>query len=161
MSVPIAVVDIGGRTTDTVVVRDQGILHQSSGSFEFGLLDVKQSLADALQARFDLEVVGDRLLTHAVQQKVVRLFGRDHDISTEVAAAKHELVECLYAETRRQLGRAIELDRVLFVGGGAVALADHITDWFPNQLIAEQAAFANARGMRKYLQYVCERADAA
>ena len=28
VSVPIAVVDIGGRTTDTVVVRDQGILHQ-------------------------------------------------------------------------------------------------------------------------------------
>lgn len=161
VSVPIAVVDIGGRTTDTVVVRDQGILHQSSGSFEFGLLNVKQSLADALQARFDLEVVGDRLLTHAVRQKVVRLYGRDHNISAEVAAAKHELIERLYAETRRQLGCAIELDQVLFVGGGAVALAEHITDWFPNQLIAEQAAFANARGMRKYLQYVCERADAA
>ncbi len=161
VSVPIAVVDIGGRTTDTVVVRDQGILHQSSGSFEFGLLNVKQSLADALQARFDLEVVGDRLLTHAVQQKVVRLYGRDHDISTEVAAAKHELVERLYAETRRQMGRAIELDKVLFVGGGAVALADHITDWFPNQLIANEPAFANARGMRKYLQFVCERSDAA
>ena len=161
VSVPIAVVDIGGRTTDTVVVRDQGVLHQSSGSYEFGLLNVKQSLADALQARFDLEVVGDRLLTHAVQHRVVRLYGRNHDISTEVAAAKHELVERLYAETRRQLGRAIELDKVLFVGGGAVALADHISDWFPNQLIAEQPAFANARGMLKYLQYVCERADAA
>jgi plasmid segregation protein ParM len=161
VSVPIAVVDIGGRTTDTVVVRDQGILHQSSGSYQFGLLSVKQALGDALQTRFDLERVSDRLLTHAVRHKVVRLYGRDHDIATEVAAAKHELVERLYAETRRQLGRAIELDKVLFVGGGAVALADHITDWFPNQLIAEQAAFANARGMRKYLQYVCERSDAA
>jgi plasmid segregation protein ParM len=160
VSIPIAVVDIGGRTTDTVVVRDQGILHQSSGSFEFGLLDVKQALAEALQARFDLEVVADRLLTHAVQHRVVRLFGRDHNVSGEVGAAKHELVERLYAETRRQLGRGIELDRVLFVGGGAVALADHITDWFPNQVIAEQPAFANARGMLKYLQYVSERADA-
>jgi plasmid segregation protein ParM len=161
VSVPIAVVDIGGRTTDTVVVRDQGILHQSSGSFQFGLLDVKQALADALQERFDLESVADRLLTHAVQRRVVRLFGRDHDVAAEVAAAKQELVEHLYAETRRQLGLAIELDRVLFVGGGAVALADHIVDWFPNQLIAEQPAFANARGMLKYLQFVCERSDAA
>ena len=161
VSVPIAVVDIGGRTTDTVVVRDQGILHQSSGSFEFGLLDVKQALADALQERFDLELVADRLLTHAVQHKVVRLFGRDHEVAAEVAAAKQELVERLYAETRRQLGRAIDLDRVLFVGGGAVVLADHITDWFPNQLIAEQPAFANARGMLKYLQFVCEKTDEA
>ncbi len=160
VSVPIAVVDIGGRTTDTVVVRDQGILHQSSGSFEFGLLDVKQALAESLQARFDLQQLADRPLIHAVQHKVVRLFGRDHDVSAEVAAAKRELVERLYAETRRQLGSGIELDRVLFVGGGAVALADHITDWFPNQFIAEQPAFANARGMRKYLQFVCERSNA-
>jgi len=161
VSAPIAVVDIGGRTTDTVVVRDQGILHQSSGSFEYGLLDVKQALADALQGRFDLETVADRLLTRAVQNRVVRLFGRDHNVTAEVSAAKHELVERIYSETRRQLGRAIELDTVLFVGGGAVALADHISDWFPNQRIAEQPAFANARGMLKYLQYVCERADAA
>ena len=161
VSAPIAVVDIGGRTTDTVVVRDQGILHQSSGSFEFGLLDVKQALADALQERFDLESVADRLLTYAVQNRVVRLFGRDHNVRAEVSAAKQELVERIYAETRRQLGRAIELDTVLFVGGGAVALADHITDWFPNQRIAEQPAFANARGMLKFRQFVCERADAA
>ena len=160
VSVPIAVVDIGGRTTDTVAVRDQGILHGSSGSFRFGLLDVKQALADALQERFDLEFVADRLLTHAVQHRVVRLSGRDHDVTAEVAAAKQELVEHLYAETRRQLGRAIELDQVLFVGGGAVALADHIVDWFPNQLIVEQPAFANARGMLKYLQFVCEKTDA-
>ena len=97
------------------------------------------------------------MLTHAVQHKVVRLFGHDHDVSSEVAAAKHELIERLYAETRRQLGRGIELDKVLFVGGGAVALADHITDWFPNQTIAERAAFANARGMLKYLQFVCDK----
>jgi plasmid segregation protein ParM len=160
VSAPIAVVDIGGRTTDTVVVRDQGILHGSSGSFRFGMLDVRQALADALQERFDLEVVAERLLTHAVQHQVIRLYGRDHDVRREVATAKQELVERLYAETRRQLGRAIELDRVLFVGGGTVALAEHITDWFPNQLIAGQPAFANARGMLKYLQFVCDRSDA-
>ena len=156
VSASIAVVDIGGRTTDTVVVRDQGILHQSSGSFEFGLLDVRQALADALQERFDLENVADRLLTHAVQNRVVKLFGREYNVTAEVSAAKQELVERIYAETRRQLGRGIELDTVLFVGGGAVALADHITDWFPNQCIAEQPAFANARGMLKYRQFLCE-----
>jgi plasmid segregation protein ParM len=161
VSRPIAVVDIGGRTTDTVVIRGQGILHNSSGSFLFGLLDVKQSLADALQERFDLEFVADRLLTHALKFRQLRLYGKDHDVSAEVCAAKHELVERLYAETRRQLGRGLELDQVLFVGGGAVALAEHISDWFPNQAIAEQPAFANARGMLKYLRFVSERAHAA
>jgi len=47
------------------------------------------------------------------------------------------------------------------VGGGTVALATHIRDWFPNQAIAEHPAFANARGMLKYLRYVCEASSAA
>jgi plasmid segregation protein ParM len=161
VSAPVAVVDVGGRTTDTVVVRDQGIVHGSSGSLQFGMLDVRQALADALQERFDLHTISDRLLTQALQLRRLRLYGRDHDVSSEVAAAKQELVERLYVETRRQLGRAIELDRVLLVGGGTVALAEHMSDWFPNQLIAEQPAFANARGMLKYLQYVCDKSDAA
>jgi len=42
------------------------------------------------------------------------------------------------------------------VGGGTVALAEHIRNWFPNQAVAEHPAFANARGMLKYLRFVCE-----
>ena len=91
----------------------------------------------------------------------MRLHGKDYDVAELVDAAKRELVERLYAETRRQLGLGVELDRVLFVGGGTVALAEHITDWFPNQAIAEHPAFANARGMLKYLHYVCEESDVA
>ncbi len=150
----IAVVDIGGRTTDIVVVRDQGVLHRSSGSFEYGLLDVKQALAEAIQERFDLGRISDRVLSQALRQKRVRLYGRDYDLTAEVTTAKHELVERLYAETRRQLGSGTELERVLFVGGGTVALAEHVVDWFPNQLIVAEAAFANARGMLKYGRYV-------
>lgn len=161
LSVPIAIVDIGGRTTDYVVVKDQGVIHASSGSLQGGMLDVKQHVANGIQERFDLENVGEQLVSHAVERGVVRLHGKDHDVTELVDFAKRELVERLYAETRRQLGLGIELDRVLFVGGGTVALAEHIADWFPNQAIAEHPAFANARGMLKYLQYVCEESDVA
>jgi plasmid segregation protein ParM len=65
-------------------------------------------------------------------------------------------VERLYTETRRKLGLGVELDRVLFVGGGSAALAADIANWFPNQIMADHAAFANARGMLKYLQFVCD-----
>ena len=161
LSVPIAIVDIGGRTTDYVVVQDQGVVHASSGSLQGGMLDVTQHVACGIQERFDLENVGEQLVARAVERGVVRLHGIDRDVAGLVASAKRELVERLYAETRRQLGLGVELDRVLFVGGGAVALAAHIADWFPNQAVAEHAAFANARGMLKYLRYVCEESDAA
>ena len=161
LSVPVAIVDIGGRTTDYVVVKDQGIIHGSSGSLQCGMLDVKQQVANGIQERFDLETLGERLVAQAVEHKVVRLQGKDHDVSALVDDAKLEIVERLHAETRRQLGLGVELDRVLFVGGGAVALAEHIANWFPHQAIAEHPAFANARGMLKYLRYVCEASDAA
>lgn len=161
LSVPLAIVDIGGRTTDFVVVKDQGVVHGSSGSLQGGLLDVKQQVANGIQERFDLETLGEQIVSHAVEHKRVRLHGKDYDVASLVDAAKRELVERLHAETRRQLGLGIELDRVLFVGGGAVVLAEHIADWFPHQAVAEHPAFANARGMLKYLRYVCEASDAA
>jgi plasmid segregation protein ParM len=77
-------------------------------------------------------------------------------VAALVGAAKRELVERLYTETRRQLGLGAELDCVLFVGGGSAALEADIAHWFPNQRIADHAAFANARGMLKYLQFVCD-----
>jgi len=161
VSVPVAIVDIGGRTTDYVVVKDQGILHASSGSLQCGMLDVKQSVENGIQERFDLETLGEQIVAYAVEHGVVRLHGKEYGVGSLVDAAKQEVVERLHAETRRQLGLGVELDRVLFVGGGSVALAEHITDWFPHQTIAEHPAFANARGMLKYLRYVCEASDAA
>jgi plasmid segregation protein ParM len=161
VAVPIAIVDIGGRTTDYVVVKNQGILHAASGSLQCGMLNVKQRVADGIQARFDLESLSEPLMAHAVEHKYVRLQGKNHDVGDLVESAMREVVERIYVETRRQLGLGVELDRVLFVGGGTVALADHIADWFPHQAIAEHPAFANARGMLKYLRYVCEASDAA
>jgi plasmid segregation protein ParM len=161
LSVPVAIVDIGGRTTDYVVVKDQGILHASSGSLQCGMLDVKQRVADGIQQRFDLETLSEQLVSQAVETRIVRLQGKDHDVAALVEAAKREIVERIHAETRRQLGLGVELDRILFVGGGTMALSEHIANWFPHQAIAEHPAFANARGMLKYLRYVCEASDAA
>jgi plasmid segregation protein ParM len=156
VNAPIAIVDIGGRTTDFVVVQDQGIVHRSSGSLGRGMLDVYAKVREAIEQQFDLGELGEQTISRAVETLKLRLHGKDHDVSTLVSAATRELVEQLYSETRRKLGLGAELDEVVFVGGGSEALRDDIANWFPNQLIAEHAAFANARGMLKYLQFVCE-----
>jgi len=161
VSVPVAIVDIGGRTTDYVVVKDQGILHAASGSLQCGMLNVKHSVANGIQSTFDLENLSEQRVSQALENETVRLQGKNYDIGELVEAGKREVVERIHSETRRQLGLGVELDRVLFVGGGTVALAEHIANWFPHQAIAEHPAFANARGMLKYLRYVCEASDAA
>jgi plasmid segregation protein ParM len=156
LGVPVAVIDIGGRTTDFVVVADQAVRHDSSGSLRCGLLDLKRQVASAIRAKFDLEELSERATDDAVRSGSVRLFGKTHDVAELVRHARRELVQRLHAETQRQLRRGAELERILFVGGGAVALAEDIRDWFPNQAIAPHPAFANARGMLKYLRYVCQ-----
>ena len=154
MQAPVAVIDIGGRTTDFVVVADQAVIHRSSGSLRCGLLDVKQQIGERLRARFDLESLPERAVDDAVRQRRIRLYGKAHDISDLLTLVLREVVEKIYVETRRQLGKGAELERVLIVGGGAVVLDEHLRHWFPNQVIAAMPAFANARGMLKYLQFV-------
>ena len=57
---PIAIVNIGGRTTDTVVVADQAFVHGACGSLRCGMLDVKAQVGEGIRARFDLETLGER-----------------------------------------------------------------------------------------------------
>lgn len=154
MEAPVAVIDIGGRTTDYVVVAGQAVVHRSSGSLRCGLLDVRQRVAEHLCARFDLERITEHAVDEAVRRGSIRLYGETHDITESLNLALREVVEQIYTETRRQLGKGAELERVLFVGGGAVVLSEHIRHWFPNQTIADMPAFANARGMLKYLKHV-------
>ncbi len=152
----VAVIDIGGRTTDYAVVDSQSLQHGASGSVSRGLLDVKAALAEAIQRRFDLEQVDERQVDGALRTGQAHLFGQDHDFSREVAAAKGVLLEVLHDETRGKLGRGAGVDAVHFVGGGAMALAETIRTWFPHGSIAPHPVFANARGMLKFLRYVCE-----
>ena len=161
LQAPLAVVDIGGRTTDYVVVADQAVVHNASGSLRCGLLDVKREVGEGIRARFDLDLVSERTVELSLRSGTVRLFGKDRDVADLVRCAQRQMVERLHSETQRQLGRGAELERILFVGGGTVALSAQIRDWFPNQTIAEHPAFANARGMLKYLRYVCEASSAA
>lgn len=154
VNAPLAIVDIGGRTTDFVVVADEKLWHHSSGSMTCGLLDLRGQVAAAICAAHDLESLSDLGIDQALAKGTVRLFGEMRDVAALVREARQQLILRIEQETRRRLGRAAELERVLFVGGGSVVLADAIRDWFPNQTIAPHPAFANARGMLKYLRYV-------
>lgn len=153
---PVAIIDIGGRTTDYAVIEGHALQHAVSGSVERGLLDIKTAITAVIQQRFDLEHLDERQADRVLQTGRLRLFGKDQDLSTEVSEAKVALLKALHDDTRGKIGRGAELDAVHFVGGGAVVLADAIQTWFPHGSIAAHAAFANARGMLKFLRYVCD-----
>jgi len=156
LKTPVAVIDIGGRTTDFVLVADEKLWHEHSGSLTCGLLDLRQHIATAICSTYGLEQLSSASITQALETGRVRLFGQMRDVEGIVCEARGELVARIEQETRRRLGRGAELERVLFVGGGSVALCEEVRDWFANQTIAPHAALANARGMLKYQRYVAE-----
>lgn len=156
---PIAVVDIGGRTMDTVVVRDRGIIHGSSGSYPLGVLDAVDTFSQEVEDYFGINFPDKSILARGFETGSVPYYGKMHDFSGAVTKAKKELAERLYSVVRRQFGTGVDLHQILLVGGGALALADEIRRWFPNQVVAKDPEFANARGLLKFLAFVCASFD--
>lgn len=150
----VAVVDIGGRTTDiAVVVSGRDIDHAHSGTENVGVLDVYETLAKGLRQRFRLrERFPINHLDQAVRTGRIELWGEESDIRDLVRDAKMEAEGKLAREIQRKIGMAATLKAVLFVGGGA-NLFNAISKHFRNGHIIEDPEFANARGLYKYSKY--------
>ncbi len=150
----IAVVDVGGRTTDIALIKGGKAFDPArSGTANIGVLDVYAAVADGVRARFGLK---DRLpvsvIDRAVRSGSIRLWGRQEDVSDLVSASVKEQETKVAREVERRLGAAAGVDVVLFVGGGS-ALFTSVARHFPNGATAEDPEFANARGLRKYVRY--------
>lgn len=149
----VAVVDIGGRTTDCVTVSGGDIDHAKTGTGYIGVLDVIEMAAAQLCRQFEVETLSDGAVEAAVRTGRMRIYGRDHDVTGLIAGVIEEVGARIYREIMRQIGRAHEVDTVLFVGGGALLFAD-LLGRFRNGQMAPSPEFANARGMLKYARFV-------
>lgn len=153
----IGVVDVGGRTTDFAVVHLDGttpvIDRVRSGSVDLGLLEVVKRLRELILAEHKLRDLPDAMVEAALADKSLRIYGQPYDVSKQVAQAAAETASRLVTETQTKLGSAADLDRVVYVGGGAVILRDALQT-YPHVFVAEAPEFSNARGMLKYMAFI-------
>jgi len=147
----VAVVDIGGRTTDIALIINGGTFVPSrSGTENVGVLDVHRNLSRLVQERFETsDDYSTDFIDRCLRSGTARLWRRDHDIADLIARAVEEPRERMAAMIARTLGSASDVDVILFVGGGA-SLFSGIEKNFPNGEIAADPEFANARGLYKY-----------
>lgn len=154
----IGIIDVGGRTTDFAVVWVEDstpvLARGRSGSVDLGMLDVIDALLPMLQQRFNIKDINPVQLEAAVRGGTLKLWGKPHDVSQEIAAAATETARRLVTEVQRRIGSGANLDRLLFVGGGSVVLREALTREYPHVYVAEQADLANARGMLKYMSFI-------
>lgn len=147
----VAVVDIGGRTTDiAVILGGKRCDYTRSGTENIGVLDVHRNVANLVRQKFSTsDTYPADVLDRAVRTKSIKLWGKSHDISDILEKAQAESSHKLANLTQKMLGGGSDLDAILFVGGGASLFTD-ASKRFPNAVLVENPEFANARGLYKY-----------
>jgi plasmid segregation protein ParM len=153
----IAIVDIGGRTTDiATVINGESVDHARSGTDNTGVLDVYNAVMHAVVGKFNIR---DKLPVAAIDQAIrsddrsIRLWGKKHDISEIIESALAEHESKLARIIDRIIGDGASINKVVFVGGGS-ALFTKLKDLFPhNGETVDDPEFANARGLHKYARY--------
>jgi plasmid segregation protein ParM len=156
-SMPVAVVDVGGKTTDIAVVREggAGLYAEMSGTAEVGALYLYDQLDRRLREAFDLkEEVPFQYRKRAIETGNYMLYGKKHDVSEMVKEALDDFAVQVGHEVSKRLKDASIFGRTLFVGGGARLLGTRRGKVFPGVpeegiWIPEEPEFSNARGMYK------------
>lgn len=150
----VAIVDIGGRTTDiATVIGGSRIDHARSGTANIGVLDVykavKQGIWTELKIRDDFPI---NVVDKAVRNGSIKLWGEEQDVSKIVVGVVAEYQAKLAREIERRISTGAAMNAVVFVGGGSALFKD-IAKTFRNGHMSDDPEFANARGLYKYVRY--------
>lgn len=152
----VAIVDIGGRTTDIAVIVDATkVDHSRSGTMNIGVLDVynlvQKSIASEFKLRDDFAL---KVLDAAVKNKFIKIWNRKEDISKIVRDAIIEIESKIVREIERKIGSGAVMSAVLFVGGGSALFNEIVANNYEkNGVLLEDPEFSNARGLFKYNKY--------
>jgi len=145
----IAVLDIGGKTTDSAVIVNggKGIEANRSGTAYLGGLSLNTAVEPRLKAKLKVDSLSTRQIEDAVAKGVLRAFGSEHDVSEIILDEKKALAHQIISD-------AADLEAVYFVGGGSLLLQAQLQDLFPHAVFVEDPQFANARGMLKFAKFI-------
>ncbi|MTH95714.1 ParM/StbA family protein [Roseibium sp. RKSG952] len=150
----VAIVDIGGRTTDiATVVNGQSIDHARSGTANIGVLDVYKGVESAIGIKYKMrDEFPIATIDKAVRTGKIHIWGKEEDVADLVSDVIKEYESKISREVERQIASGATMNAVVFVGGGS-ALFHDIAGTFPNGHLPEDPEFANARGLFKYAAY--------
>ena len=150
---PVAVIDIGERTTDIVVVLPPNRIDPArTATVKIGVSEIHEVLRRELLANHGVTPQSP-FLESATRFGTYRTIEHQIDLRPVIEKAKKELGERVIDAVRAVIGREDQFDSVMFVGGGSLALP-RVASAFAKSKPVESPSFANARGLWKYLKYV-------
>lgn len=148
-----AVIDIGGRTTDCVVINPGGgsLNSNRSGTVNLGILDLLEELRNDLKARHNWSFISETSLNKAMLTGHYGAGANKVDVTDLVQAHKERLFKRLESFIDSTIGDASDVPAIILVGGGSYILGETIKKKYKNLIIPEEQEFSNARGFYKIL----------
>jgi plasmid segregation protein ParM len=160
---PVGVVDMGGKTTDIVVIAEnvRSVYSSRSGTANIGVLQLLDKVGERIKSEFQLNANPPTpYVEEACRTKRYELFGEEKDVSHIVEEACRELLAQVQNFFVSKVGDGSDLGAILFVGGGTALIQSALgTEAFASvykgrRFIAKDPEYANARGMWKYGMFV-------
>lgn len=148
-----AVIDIGGRTTDCVVINPGGgsLNSDRSSTLNLGILDLMEELRNDLKAKYNWSFISEASLSRALETGLYGAGANKTDIKDLIEDHKDRLFKRLESFLLTTIGDASDVPAVILVGGGSYILGDIIKTKYPNIIIPDEQEFSNARGFYKIL----------
>jgi hypothetical protein len=153
----VIVIDVGGGTTDFLVVSENGDIDYGLASSEpLGIINALADFERDLRARYRVEVTNADYLVPARVREALRtgeyrggggvLYAHE-----EAEAARNKLINHLLRIYRTKYGGGLRYDAVLLTGGGSGLLYDYLEPHLQNQNVmladdADSLHMANVRG---------------
>lgn len=162
---PIAVVDMGGKTLDIATISEnvRGVYAERSGTFEVGVIKLKEKIAAAIKSKFNLNnLPPSKYIEEALRTKKYEIFGNYEDVTEIIESSCDDYVDQIKNAFLKKVGDGSDLGAVIFVGGGAALLQcvfgkDIFSKVYRGKkIIPAQPEFSNARGMWKAAKYLFE-----
>ncbi len=145
------VIDIGGRTTDCVVVNPNGnsLNAARSGTRDIGVLGFLDDLKMALKNELNINFISEPSLLKSLDTGFYGYGNNKRDITAIINLHKQQFFKKLESFIESTIGDGSDLPAIILVGGGSYYLKDIIQARYENIIIPEDVEFSNARGFYK------------
>lgn len=154
---PVAFVDIGGGSTDIVVIEDASMDVTASGSEYIGSNDIRRYFEQLICEKFGMDGgVSSFLIDRAIQTKMLALDGKEYNVEEEYLAAHSEADAKVLNFIKNKLGtnRQRQLNSIRLIGGGCHEFSGPITKAITRSAEAEHPQHENAKGMYLLARYL-------
>ena len=142
------IIDIGYSTTD--ILATNGLQVDKLAGDDVGCMDIINEFVRQINAK--CQGTDHHFTDSDISSEIsplIEKYGKTFDFTDELNEVKNDIVLKLNATIRKSGINLSHYDRIIYTGGGALALKDHI-DLRDNAIIYPDAQIANARGFYKF-----------